>query len=75
MTNWSARIPSRCIRSPFRRLLAAFLPWLMLNRDGLSVLLHPDTGDDYRDHSAHAARLGNSLPLRLDVFSEQRMRD
>jgi aromatic ring-cleaving dioxygenase len=47
----------------------------MLNRDGLSVLLHPETGDDYRDHGAHAARLGASLPLRLDVFSRQRSHD
>ena len=28
-------------------LLASFLPWLMLNRDGLSILLHPGTGDAY----------------------------
>ena len=56
-------------------LLNAFLPWLMLNRDGLSVLLHPETGDDYRDHSAHAAWLGGALPLRLDVFSAQRRSD
>jgi aromatic ring-cleaving dioxygenase len=26
-------------------LLASFLPWLMLNRDGLSILRHPGTGD------------------------------
>jgi aromatic ring-cleaving dioxygenase len=56
-------------------LLGAFLPWLMLNREGLSVLLHPETGDDYRDHSAHAAWLGAALPLRLDVFSAQRSQD
>jgi aromatic ring-cleaving dioxygenase len=56
-------------------LLASFLPWLMLNRDGLSVLLHPETGDDYRDHSAHAAWLGAVLPLRLDVFSAKRGQD
>src|SRR5215469_11979527 len=56
-------------------LLSAFLPWLMLNRDGLSVLLHPETGDDYADHSAHAAWLGAMLPLRLDVFSVQRPLD
>ena len=30
-------------------LLASFLPWLMLNRDGLSILLHPGTGDAYAD--------------------------
>jgi aromatic ring-cleaving dioxygenase len=56
-------------------LLNAFLPWLMLNHDGLSVLLHPETGNDYRDHSAHAAWLGGALPLRLDVFSSQRPAD
>jgi aromatic ring-cleaving dioxygenase len=56
----------------FRRgMLAAFLPWLMLNRDGLTVLLHPETGNDYRDHTAHAAWLGEVLPLRLEAFGER----
>ncbi len=50
------------------RLLEKFVPWLMLNRDGLTVLLHPETGDDYTDHSAHAAWFGAVLPLRLEVF-------
>jgi aromatic ring-cleaving dioxygenase len=52
-------------------MLAAFLPWLMLNRDGLTVLLHPETGNDYRDHTAHAAWLGGVLPLRLAAFGVQ----
>ena len=26
------------------------VPWLMLNREGLSVLVHPSTGDGYGDH-------------------------
>jgi len=33
-------------------LLASFLPWLMLNRDGLSILLHPGTGDAVHPHKA-----------------------
>ena len=49
-------------------MLAQFVPWLMLNRDALTVLLHPETGDSYADHSAHAAWFGAVLPLRLDVF-------
>jgi aromatic ring-cleaving dioxygenase len=51
-----------------REMLAAFMPWLMLNRDGLTILLHPETGDDYTDHSAHAAWFGAVLPLRLEIF-------
>jgi aromatic ring-cleaving dioxygenase len=51
-----------------RALLALFLPWLMLNRDGLTVLLHPGTGNAYADHTDHAAWLGGTLPLRLDVL-------
>ena len=49
-------------------LLPTLLPWLMLNRDGLSVLVHPETGDDYTDHAEHAAWLGMKLPLNLDFL-------
>ena len=49
-------------------LLASFLPWLMLNRDGLNILLHPGTGDDYADHSSHAVWFGEVLALRLDAL-------
>jgi aromatic ring-cleaving dioxygenase len=51
-----------------RQMLARFVPWLMLNRDGLNVLLHPETGDDYRDHTVHAVWFGVALPLRVEVF-------
>jgi aromatic ring-cleaving dioxygenase len=54
------------------RLLAAFVPWLMLNRDDLVVLLHPETGDDLADHTAHAAWFGAVLPLRLEAFGQDR---
>ncbi len=53
-------------------MLAALVPWLMQNRDGLTVLLHPETGDDYTDHSAHAAWFGAVLPLRLEVFGKRK---
>ncbi|MGH7110756.1 MAG: DOPA 4,5-dioxygenase family protein, partial [Stellaceae bacterium] len=33
------------------------VPWLMLNRDGLDVLVHPMTGDGLADHTNHAAWL------------------
>ena len=42
------------------------VPWLMLNRGGLNVLVHPQTGNSYNDHASHALWLGRKLPLRLD---------
>jgi DOPA 4,5-dioxygenase len=51
-----------------RALLASFVPWLMLNRDGLTILLHPGTGNAYADHTDHAVWFGSMLPLRLDVL-------
>jgi DOPA 4,5-dioxygenase len=50
-------------------LMPTLLPWLMLKRDGLAVLVHPETGHELADHTAHAAWLGEMLPLRLDVLS------
>ena len=44
------------------------VPWLMLNRAGLSVLVHPLTGDDYEDHARFALWLGATLPLRLEML-------
>src|SRR5512135_151235 len=33
---------------------ARLVPWLMLNRGGLDVLVHPQTEDAYDDHAIHA---------------------
>jgi DOPA 4,5-dioxygenase len=47
---------------------ARLVPWLMLNRNGLIVLVHPNTGDAYRDHADHALWLGAKLELRLAIL-------
>jgi aromatic ring-cleaving dioxygenase len=52
--------------------LATILPWLMLNRCGLIILVHPETGDDYADHAHHAVWLGAVLPLRLETLTSAR---
>lgn len=44
------------------------VPWLMLNREGLSVLVHPLTGNDYDDHAHFPLWLGTPLPLKLEVL-------
>jgi aromatic ring-cleaving dioxygenase len=42
------------------------VPWLMLNRQGLDVLVHPLTDKSYDDHSRYAVWLGNPVALRLN---------
>jgi aromatic ring-cleaving dioxygenase len=49
---------------------ARIVPWLMLNRHGLTILIHPNTGDDYQDHAEHALWLGEKLKLRLDILRQ-----
>jgi DOPA 4,5-dioxygenase len=53
-------------------LFAAFLPWLMLNRQDLTVLVHPETGNAWRDHARHAVWLGAILALDLDKLPGER---
>lgn len=37
----------------------------MIHRGPLSALLHPNTGDDVRDHTQRATWLGESYPLNV----------
>ncbi len=45
------------------------VPWLMLNRQGLDVLVHPLTDNSYDDHSRYAVWLGAPVPLKLNPTS------
>ena len=47
---------------------ASLVPWLMLNHDGLDVLVHPNTGDNLADHTERAMWIGANLALNVDVF-------
>lgn len=50
---------------------AALVPWLLLNRAGLAVFIHPNTGQERTDHLAHELWLGETLPLvNTDLLSE-----
>lgn len=39
------------------------VPWLMLHHEGLSVLVHPSTGDSYGDHLERSLWIGDKLKL------------
>ncbi len=49
-------------------VFAAFVPWLMLERSALSVLVHPNTLAPHADHLQHALWLGPPLPLKEEVL-------
>jgi DOPA 4,5-dioxygenase len=44
------------------------VPWLMLNREGLDILVHPETGEDVEDHADRALWLGEKLQLNIEVL-------
>jgi DOPA 4,5-dioxygenase len=44
-------------------LFPALVPFLALNREGLAVLVHPETGRQRADHTAHALWMGAVLAL------------
>jgi DOPA 4,5-dioxygenase len=47
------------------------VPWLMLNRDGLSILVHPNTLRPRDDHLIHALWLGAPLPVKAEPLPER----
>ena len=44
---------------------AQVIPWLMLNRNGLTILIHPVTGDDIPDHREFPFWMGEVLDLNI----------
>jgi len=50
---------------------ATVVPWLMLNREGLDILLHPLTDDMVDDHSVYALWLGAPIKLKLDTMQRR----
>jgi aromatic ring-cleaving dioxygenase len=48
---------------------AAVIPWLILNRNGLTVFAHAETGETLKDHTEHVLWLGPSETLNLSALS------
>ena len=49
-------------------LFAEFVPWLMRNRKGLTILGHPETGHPVPDHEDYPLWLGEKLDLDIDIL-------
>ena len=44
------------------------VPWLSLNRKGLIIFIHAETGDVIADHTEHAIWMGEKMDLDLSVL-------
>ena len=44
------------------------VPWLMLNREGRDILVHPLTDDMVDDHTVYALWFGTPVPLKLNTM-------
>lgn len=51
------------------------VPWLMLNREELDVLVHPETGDHVADHTTQALWLGNKLEVNVEFLQQFTMNE
>jgi len=52
-------------------LFPKIVPFLALERDGLTVLIHPNTGDNLADHRDYALWMGSMPDLKLSIFREE----
>jgi aromatic ring-cleaving dioxygenase len=52
-------------------LFGTLVPWLMLNNRGLSVLVHPNTTNEKRDHLLDAVWIGQPLALDDSLLPEE----
>lgn len=57
-----------CVLEFEAALFGEIIPWLMLHRNGLVVFVHPDTGNDLRDHTDHTLWMGEIKNLNLSIF-------
>jgi aromatic ring-cleaving dioxygenase len=51
-------------------LFPTVVPFVMMNRMGLTVLLHPQSGRPRDDHTVNATWMGAVLPVKTEVLKE-----
>jgi DOPA 4,5-dioxygenase len=51
--------------------MAEVASWFALNRQGLTVLLHPNTQDDLKDHRDYPIWYGTAPKLNYEMFEDK----
>ncbi len=51
-----------------REAFSDVVTWLAMNRDGLTVFTHLETGDELADHRDHGIWMGSMPALDLSIF-------
>ena len=51
-------------------IFPVLVPFLMMNRMGLTILLHPESGRPRDDHTINATWMGAVLPLNITILPE-----
>ena len=51
-------------------LFPSLVPFIMMNRMGLTVLVHPQSGRPRDDHTVNAMWMGEVLPVKTTVLRE-----
>ena len=75
MGRWHDALVGPHVRSMYQiafmpELFPALAPFLMLNRMGLTILLHPESGRPRDDHTKHAVWMGEVLAVKEDILPE-----
>lgn len=57
-----------CLLTVPTEQIGEFLSWVVMNRDGLVIFIHPNTGEDLQDHRDRAIWVGTDRKLNLAQF-------
>jgi DOPA 4,5-dioxygenase len=73
---WHDRLVGPHMRPMFQvaflpEVFPLFVPWLMINRGSLAVLVHPNTGRPKADHLTYAIWLGEILDINAAPLPDQ----